>query len=113
MYASSDEGVGRKVRAAISEGHGVGVEREPEAVVPVVPGSSAGAISRTAAEVVADLPESVRRPLVPASHLDSSEDGDSTELCSYTEYDTDTGETYRCGRQPHGPKVKHTRGEKV
>lgn len=34
-------------------------------------------------------------------------------MCSFTEYDTDTGETYRCGREVHGPKVKHTRGEKV
>jgi hypothetical protein len=34
-------------------------------------------------------------------------------MCSYTEYDPETGETYRCGRQVHGPKVKHTRGEKL
>jgi hypothetical protein len=34
-------------------------------------------------------------------------------MCPFTEYDTDTGETYRCGREVHGPKVKHTRGEKV
>lgn len=46
-------------------------------------------------------------PLVPA------ECGEEVELCSYTEYDTDTGATYRCGRTPHSLKVKHTRGEKV
>lgn len=34
-------------------------------------------------------------------------------MCAYTEYDTETGETYRCGRTVHGPKIKHTRGEKV
>ena len=38
---------------------------------------------------------------------------DSMEMCSYTEYDPETGETYRCGRPVHGPKVKHTRGEKL
>jgi hypothetical protein len=31
-------------------------------------------------------------------------------MCPYTEYDMDSGETYRCGRAIHGPKVKHTRG---
>jgi len=36
-----------------------------------------------------------------------------SQMCSYTEYDTDTGETYKCGRTVHGPKVKHTRGEKI
>ena len=34
-------------------------------------------------------------------------------MCSYTEYDPETGETYRCGLAVHGPKVKHTRGEKA
>ena len=31
-------------------------------------------------------------------------------MCSYTEYDTDTGETYRCRLPVHGPKIKHRRG---
>jgi hypothetical protein len=35
------------------------------------------------------------------------------QMCAYTEYDMETGETYRCGRTVHGPKVKHTRGERV
>ena len=35
------------------------------------------------------------------------------QMCPYTEYDMETGETYRCGRTVHGPKVKHTRGEMV
>jgi hypothetical protein len=59
------------------------------------------------------LPESVRRALRPASELAPAERGEEVELCSYTEYDTETGETYRCGRTPHGPKVKHTRGERA
>lgn len=33
--------------------------------------------------------------------------------CQYTEWDPDTGETYRCGLSAHPPKVKHTRGPKV
>ena len=34
-------------------------------------------------------------------------------MCTYTEYDTDTGETYACGRQQHSWKVKHTRGARI
>jgi len=34
-------------------------------------------------------------------------------MCSYTEYDGQTGETYRCALTAHGPKVKHVRGTKV
>jgi hypothetical protein len=33
--------------------------------------------------------------------------------CSYTEYDQETGETYRCGLPEHSQKVRHTRGPKV
>lgn len=33
--------------------------------------------------------------------------------CAYTEYDQETGETYRCGLSEHSQKVKHTRGPKV
>lgn len=32
------------------------------------------------------------------------------ERCSYTEYDTDTGETYGCRLLSHPAKVKHRRG---
>jgi hypothetical protein len=39
--------------------------------------------------------------------------GVTESMCSYTEYDPETGETYRCGRTHHGLKVKHTRGEKL
>lgn len=31
-------------------------------------------------------------------------------MCSYTEWDGDTGEHYRCGLREHSIKVKHTRG---
>lgn len=35
------------------------------------------------------------------------------EPCSYTEWDEQLGETFRCGLMAHSPKVKHTRGAKV
>ena len=35
------------------------------------------------------------------------------EPCAYTEYDGETGETYRCGLAKHSGKVRHTRGAKV
>lgn len=31
-------------------------------------------------------------------------------MCSYREYDTETGETYACGLTSHSGKIKHTRG---
>jgi hypothetical protein len=34
-------------------------------------------------------------------------------MCSYREYDPDTGETYACGLREHLPKVRHTRGAVV
>jgi len=40
-------------------------------------------------------------------------DEEAVEMCPYTEYDPEDGETYRCGLAKHGPKVKHTRGRKV
>ena len=40
-------------------------------------------------------------------------DAEAVEMCPYTEYDPEDGETYRCGLAKHGPKVKHTRGRKV
>lgn len=99
---------------------GTTIEQLCEAILSaaVTPGAliqmpAEGEAGRTAAEVVVDLPESVRRALKPASQLVPAEHGEEVELCPYTEYDTDTGETYRCGRTPHGPKVKHTRGERV
>lgn len=33
--------------------------------------------------------------------------------CDFTQYDDQTGETYRCGLLAHPAKVKHTRGPKV
>lgn len=32
------------------------------------------------------------------------------QACPYTEYDRDTGETYGCALNAHGPKIKHVRG---
>ena len=40
-------------------------------------------------------------------------DAEAVDMCPYTEYDPEDGETYRCGLAKHGPKVKHTRGRKV
>jgi hypothetical protein len=34
-------------------------------------------------------------------------------MCTYTEYDPESGETYGCRLREHGPKVKHQRGEKL
>jgi len=34
-------------------------------------------------------------------------------MCIYTEYDSETGEWYRCGLRQHSGKVKHTRGNRV
>ena len=51
---------------------------------------------------------------IPDVVLSMSLDGDSSlVMCSYTEYDGESGETYRCGLAEHPPKVKHTRGERV
>lgn len=32
------------------------------------------------------------------------------EMCSYTEYDMESGETYGCRLPAHSPKIKHQRG---
>lgn len=37
----------------------------------------------------------------------------TTQPCTYTEYDYESGETYRCGLHQHSSKVKHTRGIKL
>lgn len=34
-------------------------------------------------------------------------------MCPYSEYDPESGETYRCGLAVHSGKVRHTRGSKV
>jgi hypothetical protein len=62
------------------------------------------------------IPESLRGKLKVASELESPVDENEAlgvEMCPYTEYDPESGETYRCARGAHGPKVKHTRGERV
>lgn len=49
-----------------------------------------------------------------AAILDPAEyDQPLLPMCTYTEYDSDTGETYRCGLGEHSFKVKHTRGARV
>lgn len=40
--------------------------------------------------------------------------GEATErMCTYTEYDTDTGETHRCSLPEHSPKRSHSMGIRV
>ena len=75
---------------------------------------------RRKASLAVVIPQSAEAPRSPSranrefeSPPDPTKELDVVEMCPYTEYDTDTGETYMCGRQPHGPKVKHTRGMKV
>ena len=41
------------------------------------------------------------------------EEGVESPGCTYTEYDTDSGETVACGKAEHGPKVKHGDWRKV
>ncbi len=53
-------------------------------------------------------------PVAPA--ISRRVEVDETEvslMCPYTEYDGETGETYRCGLAAHSFKVKHTRGPAV
>ena len=52
-------------------------------------------------------------PFEPGVDEGAGGDAEAVEMCPYTEYDPEDGETYRCGLAKHGPKVKHTRGRKV
>lgn len=107
--AEGDEGSGRQGtrRAGIP---GIEVVRgQPGAVSQVVLSPRSGdreAHFRIVDEPTQSAHENRRTIAVP------SDEGLVT-LCAYTEYDTDTGETYRCGRPVHGAKVKHTRGAKL
>jgi len=38
---------------------------------------------------------------------------DAARMCPYTEYDPESGETYRCSLPEHDGKVKHQRGERI
>lgn len=48
-----------------------------------------------------------------AGDLPAAPEPTTTQPCTYTEYDYESGETYRCGLQQHSVKVKHTRGTKL
>ena len=89
VNASRDEGSGRQVQGA-GRGQGAPVERREEQgrVLSLVPAAND-----------------------PVEGYDGG--AETVEMCHYTEYDPEDGETYRCGLAKHGPKVKHTRGRKV
>jgi hypothetical protein len=64
-------------------------------------------------EPAAVKPPSIPNPLraiIPPAVFDDPEP--EFDLCPYKEYDSESGETYRC-RLPVGHKVKHQRGEIV
>jgi hypothetical protein len=60
------------------------------------------------APIVAPTPAA--RPLLPYETLESEEE---VPMCTYTEYVSEEGETYRCGLRRHSNKVRHTRGDKL
>jgi hypothetical protein len=45
--------------------------------------------------------------------LDEEPERAGCPMCSYTEYDNQTGDTYGCALAAHGPKIKHVRGVKL
>ena len=59
----------------------------------------------TASKMLEQPPPTISTPV--------EDDETALPMCSYTEYDTDSGETYRCGLRQHSCKVKHTRGNRV
>ena len=56
--------------------------------------------------------QAVRSPqaAVPGPDMGSGGDAEAVEPCTYTEYDQETGELYRCRLPKHSPKIKHQRG---
>ena len=75
--------------------------------------SPAGHGSRAVASNPAAKVQAVDRREPRRSSREPEPDDESMDegvMCSYTEYDPETGETYRCGLKAHTGKVKHTRG---
>ena len=62
-------------------------------------------------ELSPDTRESVSEPEIDEDDLPEPEP--EWPMCSYREYDSESGETYGCRLREHGPKVKHQRGEKL
>lgn len=60
-----------------------------------------------------DVPRPKAPPPPPAAPIVEAEAQEERLMCSYREYDPDTGETYACGLREHPGKVKHTRGSAV
>lgn len=50
---------------------------------------------------------------LPAAPIVEAEAQEERSMCSYREYDPETGETYACGLREHPGKVRHTRGAAV
>lgn len=93
-----------------------------EVGIPVLHDSESPARVEVASGVVAVLPP-VRPAFSPLSipgvrlgvdaYRVPEEEGVESPGCTYTEYDTDSGETVACGKAEHGPKVKHGNWRKV
>lgn len=77
------------------------VEPEPLPEVSALPVADRLAVARAALAAVGQPTAVAVAPVV------------QRQPCPYTEYDGESGETYRCGLSVHGPKVKHTRGARV
>ncbi len=78
-------------------------------------------LTRIAKEAVESAPEGVDRVDLYlnqtrvggiAVHIEE-EVATEVKMCPVTAYDSETGETYRCGLPKHAANVKHTKGEKI
>jgi hypothetical protein len=114
-------GTGRPIRCGKCKSPYWDRERVNGEAVRGVPRSTGGT-SRPGANGASDkenmpgvsLGQTYRRPAEdPGTGPETGGDAGAVEMCPYTEYDPEDGETYRCGLAKHGPKVKHTRGRKV
>lgn len=75
---------------------------------------------RRKASLAVVIPQSAEAPRSPSranrefeSPPDPTKELDVVEMCSYTEYDPEDGETYRCMLPVHSRKVKCVRGDRV
>jgi hypothetical protein len=74
---------------------------------PETPANLFARLGLTTASKMHEQPQRAPDPS-PVEH-----DEPAAPMCPYTEYDPESGETYRCGLRQHTFKVKHTRGDRV